>query len=159
MGRYAGITFLGALNQVIKGGFYASASIDREGKQRTDQFSLIQKNKGINVATFNFAQLPGCCGVGVLYYISPRGDKETATKWTALVLDTVETAAKRAGYGALMLSQKTGSTITSVLTARGYTTTERFRNAKTNNLLEVFIKDLKQPEPKPATTYLDVEGE
>ena len=158
MGRYAGITFLGALNQVIKGGFYASASIDREGKQRTDQFSLIQKNKGINVATFNFAQLPGCCGVGVLYYISPRGTKETAIKWAKLVITTVEKAAFKAGFGSLMLSQKSDSSINEILEDRGYVWTS-FRNGKTDNFIRIFTLDLKQPEPKPIKSYLDTVGE
>jgi hypothetical protein len=101
-------------------------------------------------ADFDVQQMPGCCAVLILSYLHCMPETQDIFDQ---VVQLVEDATFRAGYGSLMMAQVvpayTRSTwkdqpwIECLAFHRGWTVSDPFRNAKSGNLVVYLTKDMK----------------
>lgn len=98
-------------------------------------------------AGFLLQQMPGCCAVLTLSYV--QTDPFTRKEFTNIV-SLVEDAARRAGFGSLILTQVPHKDRVAVdepwglLLDKGYKMSEPFLNAKSGNQVVYLTKDLEQ---------------
>ena len=107
-------------------------------------------------ANFSVQQLPGCCGVLVIYYVRVKPFKQATFD---MVLQLIETAAKEAGFGSLQMAQTVPAYSWMLwkdepwikCLDRGWRYSPAFRNRKSNNLITYLTMDMKQPIEKEST--------
>lgn len=94
-------------------------------------------NKG---GVFQVQQMPGCCAVLTVFYVYPR---PMVQEQFIATLDKIELAAKKAGFGSLLMAQ-TGK-FEDWNWLDGWEISESFINAKSGNGVMYLTKDLEQP--------------
>ena len=88
-----------------------------------------------NLATFAFAQLPGCCGVVVSYWSEVCADLRKKGLG-ALLLDVRMEAARRLNYGLITATvYNSNEAELAILRNQGWVLHREFRNPKTRNVL------------------------
>ena len=108
---------------------------------------------GVHVATMTAQSLPGCCGVCVLHSFS--GTNEGLKDF----IDIGHRAAKRAGYGTVLLTLRALSPILDLLPRPGEEDHRMtFRNGKTDNLVTIVATNIPQA-PKKKARVERIEGE
>jgi hypothetical protein len=147
---YAHSTKLGKYLAAEAKGKYAVISIepsyDRERESPARKYELIKRD-GKVAAGMTVQSMPGCCGVCVLH--SFKGEAQGVTDFLNIGLR----AAKRSGYGMVLCTLKTGSSILDQLPPADGDVRKSFLNGKTGNLITLAAVDLHQapPEAKPTT--------
>lgn len=113
-----------------------------------------------NQGQFHIQQMPGCCAVLIGSYIRVHPHSQKAFDET---VNLIELAARRAGFGSVMLTQtipESGDTIDEPwawILSRDWVMSPAFRNAKSGNLVVYLTKDLQQ-EGKKAGFEFKVRG-
>lgn len=97
------------------------------------------------LASMEMQSLPGCCGVCVLHSFS--GEVKYITHFIRFGIQ----AAKRAGYGQVLFTLRSDSSILEsfpdpATSLDGEVRQHQFRNGKTNNLVTTTIIHIDQPE-------------
>ena len=115
------------------------ACIDTRLEDPNKTFSLYSSSTPTKkVASFDAQPLPGCCGVLLLSNF--KGEK---LKFIITFINIAFKAAKRVGYGQVLLTLRQESAIIAGLTDIYQQT---WRNGKTGNMVVTITKDLLQPE-------------
>lgn len=111
------------------------------------QIHTTLRHDGKYYATFMMQQMPGCCAVLTLSYV--QSDPDTRREFKNIV-SLVEDAARRAGFGSLILTQVPHKDRVAqdepwgLLLKDGYEMSKPFLNAKSGNQVVYLTKDLGQ---------------
>jgi len=119
-----------------------------DGDKTQLEVSIVRGVGGRSIGSVKIRELAGCCGVLVVYYLRPNEAKEVrAIKSFQAIHLWIAKAAKKAGYGALMYTQTSGSIGYKALTDITKVHVEpngAFVNGKTGNIVSAFFWTLKQ---------------
>ena len=102
---------------------------------------IILKYKGENIGGFKYCQLPGCCGVMLLYNVRIRFDFQNKGIGTQ-VFKIVEKIAEEKNFTILMCTDVVGRTSERIIEKLGWHHIFSFVNKKTENHINISIKKL-----------------
>lgn len=97
---------------------------------------------GVDGGLFHAQQMPGCCAVLVVSHVYPK--KMTQENFLK-ILERVEKAAKKAGFGSLLMAQTGQPENWEFLMNKGWDIDAPFVNAKSGNHVMYISKNLEQP--------------
>ena len=113
-----------------------------DGRNEWDEIYVELKTKQF-VAQFQLQQMPGCCGVLVVFYVNVNPwTKENFQK----VLKSIAEAAYQAGFGSLLMAQVVHKD--EIWQGLPWKVSEPFVNAKSGNRVVYLTLDLGQKEKR-----------
>lgn len=122
-------------------GFRFFSDIDFNPRNEWDMASC-DMSLGNDHVNFKVQQMPGCCAVLTVFYVYPWPRTQDNFLET---LRRVEVAAKRAGFGSLLMTQVGEIEDWAWLLAKKWEMNEPFVNAKSGNKVMYLTKNLEQP--------------
>jgi hypothetical protein len=136
------------LQAEAKGRYYVTQSeppYDGWKDKKDRKYQLRTRKDGEILASMTIQSLPGCCGVVVFYNFS--GEAKEVAKFIQIGY----AAAQRAGYGAAIVTLRSGSKIFESLLAEGNHLFE-FLNGKTGNSVTLYCHLIDQVAKRPSDT-------
>lgn len=109
-----------------------------DGRNEWDR-AICEIKDGNKGGVFQVQQMPGCCAVLTVFYVYPR---PMVQEQFLVILNKIELAAKKAGFGSLLMAQ-TGKLEDWLWL--DWEISQPFMNAKSGNNVMYLTKDLNQP--------------